>query len=328
MLITQTPLRISIAGGGTDLASFYTKHTGSVLSTAIDKYIYVILNKRFDSKIYISYSQKEIVDSVDEIKHDLVREAMRKAGVENGVEIAIMADIPSSGSGLGSSSSLTVGLLNAFYAYQGIQVTAEQLAAEACDIEINTCGKPIGKQDQYIAAYGGLCLFEFCSDGSVHVEQLSITKEKRLFGDRLLLFFTNITRKADAILSKQNKSTDKKLSELIKIGELAYEAKEAVLSQNYNLIGDILRRNWDIKKSLVQGITRPEIDKMVNTVLNNGALGCKICGAGGGGFLMTYSTPDKIDSIRKSMENYREMPFLLERCGSRVMLNVDSYEWL
>ena len=203
MLITQTPLRISLAGGGTDLASYYEQRGGAVVSAAIDKFVYVILNQRFDDKIYISYSKKEIVDHVDDIQHELVRESMRKAGVEQGVEIAIMADIPSEGSGLGSSSSLTVGLLNTFYQYKGIQVTAEQLAQDACEIEIQICGKPIGKQDQYIAAYGGLRFFSWNRDGTVNVEDLPIGKGRRDLGSRLMLFYTDVTRKADVILEKQ-----------------------------------------------------------------------------------------------------------------------------
>jgi len=185
MIISQTPLRISFAGGGTDLPSFYHHEDGWVISSAIDKYIFVIIKERFDNKIYINYSKKEIVDRVDDIEHDLVREAMRKTGVEKGVEITTLADIPSSGSGLGSSSSVTVGLLNALYAYRGELVTAERLAREACDIEINILGKPIGKQDQYIAAYGGVRFFQFKSNEEVVVEPINLdNSRKRKFGSK------------------------------------------------------------------------------------------------------------------------------------------------
>ncbi len=327
MLITQTPLRISLAGGGTDLPSYYRAKNGAVLSSAIDKYVYVIVNKRFDDKIYISYSQKEIVDSVDQIQHELVREAMRKTGVEKGVEIAMMADIPSEGSGLGSSSSLTVGLLNAFYTYRGVLVTAEQLAREACDIEIERCGKPIGKQDQYIAAYGGLRFFEFHPDETVRVIDVPTDKGKRELGACLLLFYTNVTRKADGILKEQTAKTKDRLGHLDAIRGLAYEARDAVLAGRYEQIGEVLKRNWLWKKELAGGISNPDIDRMVESALRGGAVGCKIAGAGGGGFLLTFCPREKKQELREAMRGYREMPFFLERCGSKVIFNIEGYEW-
>ncbi len=327
MLITQTPLRISIAGGGTDLAAYYRKKGGAVLSTAIDKYVYVILNKRFDDKIYISYSQKEIVDSVDDIQHELVRESMRMAGVKKGVEIAIMADIPSSGSGLGSSSSLTVGLLNAFYTYQGIQAPASRLAEEACTIEIERCGKPIGKQDQYAAAYGGLNLIEFKPNGEVEVFPLDLGKEKQHWGAHMMLFYTNITRKADDILQRQTDNTENKRAFLDEIKELAYDVRDALRASDFSAIGELLRKNWQLKKELASGITKPEIDQMVEIATRSGADGCKVCGAGGGGFLLTFCSRHQKNEIRKAMSAYREMPFFPERYGSKVNYNVESYEW-
>jgi D-glycero-alpha-D-manno-heptose-7-phosphate kinase len=327
MLITQTPLRISIAGGGTDLESYYRQSGGAVLSSAIDKYVYVILNKRFDDKIYISYSKKEIVDSVDEIQHELVREALRISGIKKGVEIAIMADIPSSGSGLGSSSSLTVGLLNAFHTYQGIQAPAEQLAREACEIEIVRCGKPIGKQDQYIAAYGGLNFFEFLPNGEVTVTPIRLGPVKRHWGACMLLFFTDITRSADTILKEQNARTEEKRDFLDKIKALAFRARDAVVASRFDEIGDILRENWLLKKELASGITRPEIDRMVKTAMEFGATGCKLCGAGGGGFLLTYCPRTDKTRLRKAMHTHREMPFFLERYGSKVNYNAEGYEW-
>lgn len=325
MLITQTPLRISFAGGGTDLAAYYRLSPGAVLSSAIDKFVYVILNQRFDDKIYISYSKKEIVDSVDEIQHELVRETMRMAGVENGIEIAIMADIPSAGSGLGSSSSLTVGLLNAFYTYRGIQVSTEQLAREACKIEVEICGKAMGKQDEYIAAYGGLQFIEFNPDETVTVERIPVDRQR--FSSGLMLYFTNVTRKAEPILKEQQTNTQAKKQFLDGIRSLANEARDAAQSRNYGRIGDILDRNWEMKKELAGGITKPEIDEMVSKAMAGGADGCKICGAGGGGFLLTACPPEKTDQLRAAMANYREMPFFLERLGSRVIFNVESYEW-
>jgi len=327
MLITQTPLRISLAGGGTDLSAYYETKPGAVVSSAIDKYVYVILNQRFDDKIYVSYSRKEIVDSVDEIHHELVREAMRIAGVERGVEIAIMADIPSLGSGLGSSSSLTVGLLNAFHAYRGVQVTAEQLAREACEIEIERCGKPIGRQDQYIAAYGGLRYFEFHPGAEVAVTALPLGKEKQELGARLLLFFTGVTRKADTILAEQKARTEECEVALDGIRRLATDARNAVLAGEYDKMGDILSRNWELKKQLASGVSTPAIDQMVEQARKGGATGSKVSGAGGGGFLLACCARDEKDGLRKAMSSYREMPFFLERFGSKVIFNVEGYEW-
>jgi hypothetical protein len=196
VIITQTPLRVSLAGGGTDLKAFYDLEPGRTISLAIDKYVFVIVSQRFDAKIYVNYTRKEIVDHVDELQHELVREAMRITGLSNGVEVTMLADIPSEGSGLGSSSSLTVGLLNAFHMYEGRQVTAEQLAREACQIEIDICGKPIGKQDQYIAAYGGIHEFEYRADGTVGVRRIKVPPaDCRRLGAELMLFYTDITRR-------------------------------------------------------------------------------------------------------------------------------------
>lgn len=328
MLITQTPLRISLAGGGTDMPEYYRAHGGAVVSGAIDKYIYVILNSRFDDKIYLSYSKKEIVDSVDEIRHDLVREALRKTGVTRGVEIAIMADIPSEGCGLGSSSSLTVGLLNAFYTYRGVQVPAGRLAAEACEIEIERCGKPIGKQDQYIAAYGGLRYFQFHPDESVTVEDLAEANGSRGLGDTLSLFYTNVTRKADGILAEQKRRTGANIAQLHQIRALADRARTAVIGGQYHAIGDILRENWLAKRQLADSITNADIDAMVVQAMASGADGCKVCGAGGGGFLLTACPPGLVDGLKRGMQGYREMPFFFERCGSKVIFNVESYEWV
>jgi D-glycero-alpha-D-manno-heptose-7-phosphate kinase len=204
MIISQTPLRVSFAGGGTDMAGFYSEHGGAVISSAIDKYIYVIIKARFDKMIRVGYTRTEMVAGVDDIEHELVRECMRMTGITHGVEIATMADIPSEGSGLGSSSTVTVGLLNAMYAYQCELVTAERLASEACRIEIDILGKPIGKQDQYIAAYGGLRRIEFHADDTTSVVKVPVDPDtERILSESLMLFYTGITRKADKILAHQ-----------------------------------------------------------------------------------------------------------------------------
>ena len=326
MIISQTPLRISFVGGGTDLKSFYHKEDGMVLSTAIDKYVYVIVKERFDDKIYINYSIKEIVDDVSQIKHQLVREAMKKVGIEKGVEITTLADIPSEGSGLGSSSTVTVGLLNALYNYAGKQVTLEQIAREACEIEIDICKKPIGKQDQYIAAYGGLNKIAFHPDESVSVDKLPIfNKELIMLGSRLLLFFTNKTRKADAILEKQKKTTGDNREVLRQMKDFVPKLERSLARSKFNVLGKLLHENWELKKSLVGSISNPEIDEMYNKAMDAGATGGKICGAGGGGFLLMYVPKAKQDKVREALSDYRELHFMLDSFGSRIIFNVRSY---
>jgi D-glycero-alpha-D-manno-heptose-7-phosphate kinase len=326
MIISQTPLRISFVGGGTDLKSFYHHEDGMVLSSAIDKYVYVIVKERFDDKIYINYSIKEIVDDVSEIKHQLVREAMKKVGIERGVEITTLADVPSEGSGLGSSSSITVGLLNALYNYSGRQVTLEQIAREACEIEIDICKKPIGKQDQYIAAYGGLNKITFQSDESVLMSKVPVFNTNLLIlGSRLLLFYTNKTRNADVILKKQNQKTDDKREILQKMKNFVPRLERSLKNYNFNRLGKLLHENWLLKKSLVGSISNSEIDDMYNTAMEAGALGGKICGAGGGGFLLVYVPKAKQDHVRSALSDYRELPFMLDSFGSRIIFNVRSY---
>ncbi len=329
MIIVQTPLRISFAGGGTDLKDFWANEEGWVASSAIDKYVYVIVKERFDDKIYVNYSEKEIVDSVDDIQHELVREAMKITGVTYGVEITTLADIPSEGgSGLGSSSSVTVGLLNAFYAFKGIQQPAEVLAQQACEIEIDILGKPIGKQDQYIAAYGGLRFFKFLKNGKVEVEKLPVYNENyRRLGSNLMLFYTGITRSADVILKQQKSNTMDRIEYLRKIKYQAAEVREYLLMNQFDQVGHVLRKTWEYKKQLANGITLPEIETMYERALEAGALGGKISGAGGGGFLLLYCPREKQNHVREALKNYREFPFLLEQDGSKVIFNYRRYVW-
>lgn len=328
MVITQTPLRISLAGGGTDLEAFWSREAGAVTSMGIDKFIYVIVKERFDDKIYINYSRKEIVDSVDEIRHDLVREAMRISGIKKGVEITTLADVPSQGSGLGSSSSFTVGLLNAFYSFKGVQVPAEQLAREACRIEIDILGKPIGKQDQYIAAYGGVRFFQFNPDGSVDVERLPVFNEKyRRLGSNLLLFYTGKTRSADRILVRQKADTSQKMEYLRQIKKHASLVRKAIYEGDFDAIGEILHETWQIKKQLAEGISLPEFEEMYECARRAGAIGGKISGAGGGGFLLLYCPRAKQDDVRNALHGYRELPFMIEPDGSKVIFNYRRYEW-
>ncbi len=327
MIISQTPLRISLAGGGTDLPNYYKKHEGFVVSTAIDKFIYVVIKERFDDLIYVDYSSKEIVNTIDEIQHDLVREAAKITNMKNGFEVMMLADIPSEGSGLGSSSSLTVGLLHSFYQYQGKLVTSEQLAKEACKIEIEILKRPIGKQDQYIAAYGGLKAFKFCKDEKVEVKNIEIESDpKRKLGSNLLLFFTQTTRKAASILEEQSKNIMDKLEFHHKIKELAFDSLDGITRLDINRVGENLKINWSMKKQLASNVSNPDIDKMYDLAMEGGALGAKISGAGGGGFLLVYCERDKQDILRKSLREYRELPFLLEKFGSKIIFDQTKYD--
>lgn len=326
MVISETPLRISFVGGGTDLKSFYHMEDGMVLSTTIDKYIYVIVKERFDDKIFINYSIKEIVNDVSEIKHELVREAMRKTGVLSGVEITTLADIPSEGSGLGSSSSVTVGLLNALYNFAGKLVTAERLAQEASEIEIEICKKPIGKQDQYIAAYGGLNKITFHPDETVSISRLPLSNgDLRRLCSNILLFYTNKTRKSDDILKRQKEDTGNKREVLGKMRDAVRILEDALIDKKFDKLGELLHENWLLKKSLVDTISNNDIDEMYERALNAGAVGGKIAGAGGGGFLLLYVPTREQDSVRTAMNDYKEFPFMLDPIGTRIIFNFRRY---
>lgn len=328
MIISQTPLRISFAGGGGDLPDFYKKEEGFVVNSAIDKFVFVIATRRYDNKIYVNYSQKEIVDKVSEVKHELVRSALEFTGVKQGIEITMLSDVPSQGSGLGSSSSFTVGLLNVLYMYQGVQVSAKRLAEEACRIEMEICGKPVGKQDQYIAAFGGIQAFKFLKSGDVEVNPLSLSsKSVRELSDRLFLFYTDQTRSADSILSEQSKRSTSNLEHLRVIKSYAIEVEQALKQRNWDVIGKVLRESWEVKKKLAKNISNPKIDNMHSLAMFAGAMGAKICGAGGGGFLLLYSPLSVRESVLKAMEPFREMPFSIEPFGSKIILNYTRSEW-
>ena len=329
MLISQTPLRISLAGGGTDLRAYYKDSDGFVVSTAIDKYMYVLIKERFDSKIYLNYAaRKEIVDDIREIQHELVREAGIITGIKNGFELATFADIPSEGSGLGSSSSLTVGLLNAMYTFRGRQVTHDQLAEEACMIEIEILKKPIGKQDQYIAAHGGLSAITFHGSERVTTERLELTeRERHDLGGRLMLFFTNTTRQAASILQEQQEKTSLNRDHLLKIHDLGKRIEEAIRSRKFDDIGEVLHENWELKKRLASGITNSKIDDMYSRARTAGAVGGKVAGAGGGGFLLLYVKPEHQAKVREALADYRPMPIMLDNFGATIIFNQPRYQW-
>jgi D-glycero-alpha-D-manno-heptose-7-phosphate kinase len=323
MIITQTPLRISFVGGGTDLKDFYSHEPGCVLSAAIDKYVFVIVKERFDDKIVLNYTRKEIVDSVNEIQHDLVRETMRMTGVKQGVEITTLADIPSKGTGLGSSSSITIGLLNALYAYNGEFRDAESLAQEACQVEIDILGAPIGKQDQYIAAYGNIRQIVFHPDDTVDIQMVKLDYSlRRRFNERLMLFYTGKTRSANDILVEQRELLPQRREILQRMSRLPKTFKECLYDGDLDRVGHILHQNWEYKKQLASGITDEAIDALYERALSAGALGGKITGAGGGGFLLLYCPGEKQEDIRQALSRLTELPFRFENQGSRIIFNI------
>jgi len=323
LIIVQTPLRVSLFGGGTDFPAFFMNEGGGcVLSTTIDKYIFVIIKQRFDKLLRVGYTRTEIVDKVDEIQHELIRETFRKTGIKQGVEITTMGDIPSAGTGLGSSSTVTVGSLNAMYNFLGEITTAERLAREACEIEIDVLKKPIGVQDQYIVSYGGLRFIEFTPNGNITLEKISLDSHvKRQLNNNLLLFFTGITRRSDRILTEQNNNTHKNKAILCEMKQMTYEVRDNLRNGNIDIIGTMLNESWQLKKQLAREITNVDIDAMYQSALNAGAIGGKITGAGGGGFLLIYCHPGKQESVRDALHPLQELPFHLESDGTKVIFN-------
>ncbi|MFQ5813736.1 MAG: GHMP kinase [Anaerolineae bacterium] len=322
MIVTQTPLRISFLGGGTDFKDYYVQEGGCVLSSAIDKYIFVIIKERFDDKIRVGYTRTEMVDSLDEVQHELVREALRKTGITRRIEVATMGDVPSAGSGLGSSSTVTVGLLNAMYTHLGQAKDTEALAREACEIEIDILERPIGKQDQYIAAYGNMRFIRFQPNERVEIETIELEdSEKRRFNQNLMLFFTGVTRKSSTILTEQRAKTNDHLEVLRRMKSLALEARKCIIGGDFDEFGAILHQGWECKKQLASKITNSQIDEMYRLARQAGAIGGKITGAGGGGFLLLYCPQEKQDDVRAALHHLRELPFRLERDGTKVIFN-------
>ncbi len=326
MIISKTPLRVSFAGGGTDIADYYRTGYGAVVSSAIRKYVYVTVNKRFDDDIRVSYSKTEIVDSVDRIEHGLVREALRKVGIRNGIEITTIADIPSRGTGLGSSSAIAVGLLNALYAFKGYRASPKKLAEEACEIEIEKLGEPIGKQDQYIAAYGGIQHIKFNADDSVILDPVICPpKTKRDIESHLMLFYTGKTRKASDILSRQKSNLKTNKEVLDKIRDQAEQLFQDLTSLQVDKLGEALKKGWELKKSLARGISDHEIDTLYEKALKAGAIGGKITGAGGGGFLALFVPPESHWSVRNALTGLKDLEFKIEPQGSKIIYVGDDF---
>ena len=320
MIITQTPLRLSLLGGNTDFREYFLNYGGLVLTATIDKYVYCIIQKRFDDLVIVNYSVKEIVDSAENVDHDLVREAMRMVGIKDGIEITFLSDVPSEGSGLGSSSAVTIGVLNALHQFKGESVTSKQLAEEAIKIELDILERPIGILDQHIIAVGGLRVIEFATSGKVFAQKVDINESiKEDFNNSLMLFYTGITRKADDILSVFNVSDNKPLLDQNKI--FANDGVVALLKGDLRKFGEIMDTYWKMKKQLVDKVSNSEIDSMYEKAKKVGAIGGKIIGAGGGGFLLVVFPANKRAVIREALKDYKELPFRFSDNGSKVIFN-------
>lgn len=325
MIISKTPLRMSFLGGGSDFSVFYKNNKGAVLTAAIDKFIYINVNRKFDRGIRIAYSKNEEVNSIDEIEHRLVKEALRLYKIQGGIEITTIADIPSKGTGLGSSSSFTVGLIHALNTFIGKSLSSQELSEDSCKIEIDICQEPIGKQDQYIASYGGFNLIEFNPDESVIVRpvQCNIGTLKKI-ENNILLFYTGITRSASDILIKQKMevaSNKAKQDILKKMVNLAYISFNEIQNNNTDTFGEILHEGWCLKKSITSEISSVDIDYWYDLAIKAGAQGGKILGAGAGGFLMLYAPTDKHESIRLALHTLKFVPVSFESIGCRIIFN-------
>ena len=329
MIITRTPFRISFVGGGSDLRSFYEKHEGAVLSSSINKYMYVTIHPTFGKgETILKYSKTEIVSDVHRLQHPIARQLLLDHGIE-GCEIVSTADVPS-GTGLSTSSAYTVGLIHALYAYQGKYCSQERIAEEACRLEIEELGEPIGKQDQYGTAVGGLKVIRFLQDGSVEVEPVIVSRTvQKELNDNLLLFYTGLTHSAGEILSEQSKnvaSEADKFNSLVRMTSLVYDMRDALSSGRLDDFGSILNENWQLKRSLTSSISNDFIDKYYDIAMKNGALGGKLLGAGGGGFLLFYCPKEKQLRLKAALSNLAMLPFDLENSGTKVVY-VGNKDW-
>lgn len=321
MIITRTPFRVSFCGGGSDIPAFYLKHGGCVISTGISQYMYVSIHPYFDKNTTVlKYSKTEVVNDLDNIEHKYFKRVLKDFNL-NGIEITSTADIPS-GTGLGSSSTFTVGLLNSLYSYLGNHVSKERLASEACELEIDKLQQPIGKQDQYAAAYGGLNFYTFNKNGSVFVDPVIMKRESiSELKSNLMMFYTGDIRSASNILKEQSKNItygDKEAGQL-KICSMTFELKNQLENNNIDALGEILHENWMVKKSLASGITNSTIDETYDMAIKAGALGGKLLGAGGGGFLLFYVPPKYKQKVREALSFLKELPFGFDWQGSKVI---------
>ena len=325
MIITKTPMRISFIGGGSDFLGYYKDDPGFVVAASLQKYVYINVMEKFDNDVRLSYSITEITNYVRQLSHDIARECLLNYGIQNKIEISSCSEIPSNGSGLGSSSSYAVGLINALNQYiNNSPLSKEEIAKKACEIEIDILKKPIGKQDQYIASYGGIKSVQFNPSESVIVNDIASPKIYKHFEDNLLLVFTGITRKADSILKEQsdlvknNSSTKSMIKDMV---VLAKQLEKDIISNNPSTLGLLLDEAWNIKKNITKSISNSEIDYIYNTGKNSGASGGKLLGAGGGGFVLFYADKDAQKNIRHKLSDYIFIDVKLDRDGSKIIYN-------
>lgn len=317
---------MSFAGGGSDIAAFYEKYGGCVLSTTINRYCYISIHPYFDDRYtLLKYSENELVEDISQIRHRIFKCVLGDAKL-HGVEITSTADIPG-GTGLGSSSTFTVGLLNTVSCYQGKYLSKGRLASQACEVEIEKLGNPIGKQDQYAAAFGGLNFIRFHRDGEVSVMPIVMHSETyRLLQKSLMMFYTGEVRSANAILAEQtrNSTEEDKAANLRKMCELAEEMKRSLEANDISGFGELLNEGWRLKRTLASGISNPVVDEAYETALKNGALGGKLLGAGGGGFLLFFCPPERQEQLQVALR-MRPFPFSFEKDGASVVYIGDKY---
>jgi D-glycero-alpha-D-manno-heptose-7-phosphate kinase len=330
MIISRSPVRITLGGGGTDLPSYYSKYGGALIAAAIDKYTLVTAHTRFDDEIKLNYSQTEIVEKVEEIKHNIFRESLKLLNINNRIELTSLSDMPSS-SGLGTSGSFTIALLNALHTYKKEFVSQKQLAEEACHIEMDILKEPIGKQDQYISAFGGITYLEFEKDGTVKVEPVRMTEEAQdELHHNIILFYTGIQRSASEILREQDEKSKKDENQTIEtlheIKKIGLETKKAFEKGDVDKLGEYLNEHWNIKKRLSHGVSNTFIDECYDHAIKNGALGGKIMGAGGGGFFMFYhngNNTEKTAFIKEmAKKGLKKMRYNFDFEGTKIVLNV------
>ncbi len=324
MIVSRTPLRISFVGGGSDLPSYYRKKGGAVLSTSVDKYMYVTVNQKFDNNIRLSYSITENESSIQQIKHPIVRNTLELLDIRGGVEITSISDIPSQGSGLGSSSSYTVALLHALHTYKGKKISKEELGRLSSHIEIDLCGDKIGKQDQYAAAFGGLNLIEFNEDDSVTVSPV-ICKPKTIkkMEESIIVFYTGRTRSASSLLSKQsdNMKRAEKRKLMSNMVSLAYDMRDLLENDDIEPLGELLDQNWQLKRQMTEGISDLQIDSWYNKGILAGAKGGKLLGAGNGGFMIFFAPKDKHAKIIYELKGLQRLPISFDDKGSKIVFS-------
>ncbi len=327
MITTRTPFRISFVGGGSDMEAFYKKYQGAVLSTSINKYMYISTHKYFhENKVRVKYSETETVDNINKLKHPIFKETLKLTGINKGIEISSIADIPS-GTGMGSSSSFTVGLLHNLNAVNRKYITKDELAETACKIEIDILKEPIGKQDQYAAAFGGLNIIRFNPDDSVKIEPLYIKNEvSQKLEDNLLMFYTGNKRKASDILTEQkrNISETDKFEGLKSMTLLVSDLRDALFNENLKDFGKILHENWILKQKLASKISNNKINKTYDIALKNGAIGGKLLGAGGGGFLLFYAEKEHHQRLKYALRTLRHFDFKFDKDGSKLISYTDE----